>query len=264
MLGLGNSLIYAAAPEGYVNTHSMVFDGDHASGNGDYLRSQTNLQTIMRTGNFSITAWVRFTDGQRNPPQAIMGAVSDSGNFFEFINAKASGKLGFGIKANNDQSSTLSDSAVFVNGQTDWHHVAVTVATAAGDSSEPAVLLYVDGSAVPSTTNPVIIRENLEQLDMSSQPEFGVGARIDAGGPVTNLGGEIDELTVFSTPLAAAAISDVYAATDLAAPGAIHPAALAKLEGWWKFDNTLGNSQDPGGSDMIIVNNAAFSTHVHS
>ena len=265
MLGLGNSLTYAAAPGGYVNTHSMVFDGDHSGGGGgDYLRSAINLQTIMRTGNFSITAWVRFTDGRRNPPQTIMGARSDSGNWFNFINSKISGKLGFSIKANSDQCDTFSDSAVFVDGQTDWHHVAVTVQTAGLSSSESVITLYVDGDAVPSTTNPAITRANLELLDMSSQTEFGVGAFIAAGTPSDNLGGEIDELTVFSTNLSPPQIDQMYAATDLEEEFASNASLLSRFDGWWKFDNTLGNSRDPGGNDMIIVNNAAFSTDVHS
>ena len=256
MLGLSN----ACSSSSYIpfsTTKSILLNGTD-----EYLDTGATFQSTWR-GDFSISMWVRPTDGTPDSTVHLFG-IYESPNVDEmYLELSTDGKLKFYFEANNDSVNVEIDAAVFSDGlPTFWKHIVVVCAS---DESTPAnnsvFTIYVDGIIPDQTTTNHVTGTN-QQLFATSDNLF-IGARNNDGTAEDFLSGGIDEFAIWSRTLSAAAIGDLYNdknPTDLKTtePGYL-AADINSLVSWYRmgdgaFDNisVVHDQVNPGfGSDLV-------------
>ncbi|MCX6926600.1 MAG: immunoglobulin domain-containing protein, partial [Verrucomicrobia bacterium] len=175
---LGNST-YGAGRVG----QAFVFGG--ANGDGVTLGNPAGLQLQ----NLTIEAWIKRSSASQisTGPEAAGALLAYGSGGYTFA-VQANGSLSFGKAYFSEVKSVAG-----LISDTNWHYVAV-------DKSGSTVVFYADGIAYPAAAYS-------ESFTFTTTAAIGM-----VGNAVYGFWGSIDELAVYSRPLAAAELQAIYAA----------------------------------------------------
>ena len=123
---------------GLPNNYSLDFDGTN-----DYVATSSFESTFQDSFTFSI--WLKPADGQRY--QNFIGTRSGNDEWECLI--QTDGKIRFDYIVDSNGDPWISDSAVFSDGQEDWHHVVGIVDKSVGSYGQ----MYIYVNSVLLTAN---------------------------------------------------------------------------------------------------------------
>ena len=184
--------------------------------------------SLVIAPRFSVVAWVKTTAGGR--------VVAQDGG--------GTRRLQHGVQSSKfhvyDGYTAVSSSASVDDGS--WHMLASTV----GDSSTPALKLYVDGSPDGSVAT-VILSTTPAQTTVISDSGWG---EYDFRGTTSNI-------AIFASELSAAQISTLYATRTGGYDAAV--AALSPVA-YWKLDAADLTADSGGSAHTLTLHGTAYST----
>ena len=239
----------------FSSTKSILLDGSN-----ELIDVNDTFKTTFND-SFSISAWVKVTDGNPTATKYICGSSNSSSEDEVFIRISTAGLLGFVVKSNNDTGLCETDAAVFTDGANDWKHIACTATK--GGSGNTAFAIYVNGSAVASTTDFQLTVANHGNFD--TDINFSIGALNNNDTRQGHFAGAIDEFGLWSSVLSANAVSALYnngKPTELSSPITDAYTAQADLVAWYRMgDGYLDDagSNTSGGSRAVIPNQVGAS-----
>jgi len=206
----------------------------------DKIASAETFQTTFRN-SFSISALVRFEDGQPSAKQTIFG-LYDGTSGIEAVQLLllTDGTLRF-IFTIDSNSATFTSSAVFGDGDTGWNHIV-----AVADESSDTIGVYLNGNSLGTTSTSSHVWTDYT----SSQPPW-IGARNLNGGWNEGMQGSIQNLKVWNRYLSATEVKDDYSGASV--PFKYKGANQTNIS---SFDFTSGWSASSGAS---VVDSNSFS-----
>ena len=247
-LGIGNIIEtsdYAVEAIGYdTNTHSLNLDGD-----GDYLNTQTTLQTQLR-GSFTVMGWFKLDDGRPSNTKYFFGA--NKTNNYISLNLGTTGALAVSHNSNSDQALYITGS-LFADGAADWTHLAIVVTKNSGSNTSYTV--YKDGIPKGGTLYFSVSEANHNAY--TSDTEFAFGTIGNPSVSTYGTDGLVDECAFFDDALSSGEILAIYNSgvpTDIT--GHDH------LYLYYKLNNSV--TDEVGNSNGALVGDAAYSTTVPS
>ena len=206
----------------------MIFDGSN-----DYVNTGSTFQSTFRD-SFTISAWVKFNDGNPSGSTAIVGNRNSSGEDVCIFAIDTSGKLYVQYKSDNDNKYATSNSAVFSNGATQWTHCVAVV-----NNSTSQIYLYVNGSVITlDGTNDGDI-SSITMGDFTIVDNLYIGARNENGTANMLLDGIINEVAIWDTNLDADAVAQLYnsGVPLLPTSDSGNYDNSDDLQGYWRNDN---------------------------
>ena len=261
-LRLGKSLSRSAdfaQRVSFINSKSISLNGTN-----QYVDTNYDTDAGIQ-GSFTISQWVKPTDGQPSGSSDIIFGVFQSFSPTKLgptIQVLTSGKLSFSFMVGSDTHTETTDAVVFADGAaSSWTHVAF-VWTRVGDSDAGTAVFYINGSAVASTAtlgNGGITGTEQDSISFVSSTFF-IGA-FAFPFPSNHFPGLIDEVAFFREALSAAGISEIYNSgvpTDLTLGGSDFSAT--NLELYYRLEDDVTDTT--GTSDGTAVNSPTFSTDV--
>ena len=231
---------------GFSNTYSVDFDGTD-----EYVETGEKFDFIQTTGNFTISAWIKFTaHTSTSNIQSILGTTytSSQKGFYLFYDNRSSNKT---LRVSLPWGSTASINVN--NGITDnnWHHLVVTGASGGN------ITLYKDGSQIGTASAP-------STTSTSGLFSMKIGTVIISGAATNSLNGKVDEVSMFNSTLSSSDITSIY---NSGVPNDI--SSLSPVS-WWRMgdnDNGTGTTvtdQGSGGNNGTLTNGPTFSTDIPS
>ena len=231
------------------NTKSLDINGT-----SQYLNTNYNSDDLMDGASFSVSAWIKLDDGRDSGYDTILGAEKTNHSTFYIANSSA-GKLVLYFQTGGSGTGALSsyqtDAAVFPNGATDWFHVVSTVEYVGGGNTVSKI--YVDGSEVAGTYLAGLRVTSASHAAWDSGDlDIFVGANNDDGSVADELGGLIDEVSVFTTALSSTEVLNIYnSGTPTNLVG--HPG----LQLYYRFEDNANDST--GTSNGTLVDSPTYS-----
>jgi hypothetical protein len=170
----------------------------------DKIASTETFQTTFRN-SFSISALVRFEDGQPSAKQTIFG-LYDGTSGVESVQLLllTNGTLRF-IFTIDSNSATFTSSAVFGDGDTGWNHIV-----AVADESSDTIGIYLNGNSLGTTSTSSHVWTDYT----SSQPPW-IGARNLNGGWNEGMQGSIQNVKVWNKYLTATEVKEMYSGASV-------------------------------------------------
>lgn len=167
----------------------LDFDGD-----GDYVSFS---EAILLGTPITISVWVNVTSVPLWTTRSLFSiSDTDSSNYYIQVAVSRSGGDEIYFKAEfRDTSSGVATSSATSTGA--WYHVVGVFPNAISRS------IYVDGAVTVDNT----VRYGVG----SNQDSSAIGGRLDSGGLVGSLDGQIDDVMIFDRALSAAEIRSLYA-----------------------------------------------------
>ena len=240
-LGLSSGLAYGGfvPSASYANVYSVSFGGDD-----EYLDLGAS-NNIITSNVFSISMWFKIGDTASSAERIFVSNRDGGATNLRFV-VETNGTLNIGYKNSGGSFQfTTSPSAVDDN---NWHNVVFT-------TTASAQVLYIDGSAVTTTTNGF-------QNGASSTVVTTIAAHVQSN-IYANM--KADEVATFAgTVLSASDVTGIY-------NGGV-PSDISSLNptGWWRMGENDGGTgttvtdQGSGGNNGTLVNGAEFSSDVPS
>tara|TARA_Y100000310_G_scaffold118131_1_gene116903 strand:+ start:6728 stop:10192 length:3465 start_codon:yes stop_codon:yes gene_type:complete len=156
-----------------------------------------SFQSTFRS-SFSIALWVKPEDGQPSATQIFCGSENSTDQDTVYVGITTAGNTVFKYQSDNDEAAGISDSAVFSNGQNDWHHVVCTA------DSGGNLVTYVNGVVVDTTAHSCTF------ADWTSSDEFYLGAHDQNGSAANRFTGQIRDFKLFPSALEAGDVRKLY------------------------------------------------------
>ena len=174
-------------------------------GANDYVNTGSPFQSTFRD-SFSVSAWIKPTDGIPSAESAIFAVRGSGGRFY--IRVLSDGRFSSYIHDGTSSKATLPNSVTFSDGQEDWHHVCAVI-----NNSTNLVLLYVDGveQALQSGTYSGDI-SSLTLSNFTSTDNIYIGARNNQGSADRFFNGDIGQIALWSKALSSTEVSAIYTA----------------------------------------------------
>ena len=258
MLGLGISSFLETADfasrgeETFANTKSIRFDGTN-----DYVDTNYASNTLFRT-SFSLSFWMRPTDGQPSAAGGIMGVETGANvhNVLAYLNTN--GTIGFSHAAGSAINYSITNSAVFTDGvQSDFKHIVITEENVS--SGNAATKIYVNGVdtafSVLGGGAFVIPQAKFESIDFGGL-ELNLGAINDDGTQDSFYDGMLDEVAIFNKKLSSSEVTAIY---NSGTPK--DESSHDSLFMYYRFED---NVNDTAGTSNGTNNGAVFGTSVPS
>jgi RHS repeat-associated protein len=211
---------------------AVSLDGNTGEIDTDYVQPPVSA--------YSVEAWIKTTDGGTR--KAIVNDRGSGGGGQSLTLQLSGGKPYFELESNFLEVGVIGPTAIN-DGQP--HHLVGTWSGAAGSAVTPSQFtLYVDGSAVPTTT--VVNGSATAPVAGSGGTKIG---RHDAWG--TNLAGTVDEVAIYQTALTATQVQAHHTAGANYQTTILqdHPSAYYRLD-----DGTVGTNAGP----TAIEHNTAY------
>ena len=214
----------------FTNTRSLDLDGQN-----DY--AQTNsLSALQGASSCTVMCWVRFDQTAYLEAMAFQWVNPNYLYLLRWFN----GQFQFYIRSSSNTSHNVSHTLAATTNT--WFHVA-------GVKDGTTLRLYINGSQVATTTGvPATMKNNSTGPDRIS----GYGSHY--------LGGQVDEVALWTTALSASDISTIYNSGN----GAIDLASYNPVS-WWRMEEGTGQSVADSGSGnrpLSLYNGATFSTEI--
>ena len=222
---------------------SIDFDGSN-----DYISIQDNNDYTFGDGSsdsaFSISAWINMDDATNFT--ILNKGVYNTDAEWNF-RTNASDKL---IVALYDESvsstheSLVSDSAITAY-EGSWIHVAATYDGTGGTSANSGLTLYLNGSALASSTADAGTYVAMENL----------GGDVYIGKMSSNYAnGKITDVAIWNAELSATDISDIYNSgepADLTLAASYDTDRTSNLKGYWRMGNGTLDDNNIAGNGLI-------------
>lgn len=188
---------------------ALDFDGSQAeAGTDEYIDTGNSFQSVLQ-GSFSISMWVKPSDGQ---PASTKCFIGSDNNIFEdlvLINLTTTGDIGFYYCSNEDSTGVVTFNSCFTNGQQGWHNITVVADSTIGGIG--GLEIYFDGQKQTrdafwdGDTSSVVFADFITPLDIY------IGAEnTTAGTPGNFLIGLIDNVMFFNVALSADEVKRIY------------------------------------------------------
>jgi hypothetical protein len=177
------------------------FDMDGAN---DYIDVSATLETLFE-GSFSIALWVDLIDGQPGSAAGLFGGNDTDYSERMSIYVGGTGNIFFEYYANSN-GATAQSSNQLPNGATGWQHiVCVADSTIAGDYG---LRIYLNGSEV--SYSQVANTSGITFGDYAAGFNPFINALSNADTPSAFVGGDFDEIAVWSKALNSSEVTALY------------------------------------------------------
>ena len=175
----------------------LYFDGTHS-----YVDTGSTFQSTFQS-SFSFSVWVKPDDGLPAASEYFGGTDSAGVVYFSL---GSNGVPLFSYSAGGNSVNATTASALFSNGQEDWHHMVFV-----GDSTISAsggLKIYFDGTrpAAGLTGN----TSSVTFSDYTSTRNLYIGAEHTAAGANSPLAGLIDNVVIYNRALTANEVHQLY------------------------------------------------------
>jgi len=210
----------------FVGTGSTSFDGSN-----DYVDTNSTFQSTFQ-GSFTISAWIKPTDGNPSGDEIYIGTNNADDTDAMYLYVRDGGELGFYYKTNNNSDLTLTNSALFTDGQQDWCHVCAVV-----DDTLNQVSLYFNGVSQTlsvSYDGDISSITNSDFQSSGTTPNLFIGAYSDNGTSSMEYKGSIKNVSIWSRCLTATEIQNVMYRSYAEVSGRLADGLVS----WWALDAT--------------------------
>jgi len=226
-LTYNNDGIYSSYPS---NSYSAFFDATN-----DTIDTGDKFDFIQNTCNFSIVAWVKFTDHTSTTAiQSILGTTytSSQKGFYLFYDNRVGNNniLKVSFPAGTTASINVDDGITDDN----WHHLVVTCV--AGGTLK----LYKDGTVIGSTSAP-------STTTTTAFYTMKLGSALISGNNTNGLFGHMDEVGIFNRELTSFEIDNIRGTSKTFPP----------ISSLYRFEN---NADDETGTNNGTNTGATFVT----
>lgn len=182
----------------------LNFDGTHS-----YVDTGSTFQSTFRN-SFSISVWVKPTDGQPAASGYIFGATRGAELECVWIVIGNTGNLTFQYTTNSNRARLYGDAAaaVFSDGQETWHHIVMVV-----DSTIRAVggvVGYFDSRRMTIGALSKGDTASVVSAEYTSTANPGLGAELVDGVPTNEYNGLIDNVIIYKRALTANEVHQLY------------------------------------------------------
>lgn len=186
------------------------------------------------TGDFTACAWIYLSATPSGTKTILKNGRTGLGNGGWNFSITSASKLNL-----SDPGGVWGGTATTALSNTTWYHVAFI---RSGSSTQMYINAVADGSAVSGTFN--------------SPESFTTVGCIwnDSSNTFTNIfNGYIDDARIYTRALTLAELTLIYQRDVINYP------STSNLLGWWKFDESSGDSADSSGnSNTMTVTNATY------
>jgi len=162
--------------------------------NGSSAHVAVSDFTWAATGDFSISAWFKYSDDDRN--DGIFTQAPDRPNTIQFYKDSLD-RIIFSATISNSSIINLKTDINATPNTNQWHHVAVSVDRSSASDS----VIYIDGVAATMSTQ--TISDTTTSLDIGTNINVGIAG-------ATFLKGRIKEVTFYDKALHVKEVSMIY------------------------------------------------------
>lgn len=216
----------------FTNTRSLDLDGAN-----DY--AQTNsLSALQGASSCTVMCWVRFD--QTAFLEGMVFAWNVPSGSYCYLLRWYNGQFQFLIRTSSN--NTVNVAYTLAATTNTWFHVT-------GVKDGTTLRLYINGSQVATTTG---VSNTMKSNTVGPDRISGYGSHY--------LGGQVDEVALWTTALSASDISTIYNSGN----GAIDLAPYNPVS-WWRMEEGSGQSVADSGSGnrpLSLYNGATFSTEI--
>jgi|TARA_R100000479_G_scaffold102462_1_gene51088 hypothetical protein len=208
----------------------FLLDGSTSfDGSNDYIDTGSTFQSTFRD-SFTISAWVKFDDGNPSGQTAIVGNRNSSGEDACIFAIDTGGKLYAQYKSDGDNKYAISNSAIFSNGATQWTHCMAVV-----DNSASQIYLYVNGSVITLDGTSDGDISSITMGDFTIVDNLYIGARNENGTANMLLDGSLANVGIWNRALSASEIESIYWRGSYSE---LQNTELTNLVSWYDLDST--------------------------
>ncbi len=209
----------------------------------------------LGAGDFTITAWVKFTADFPGSGDVEIFLNYAGINYYSLMIEADGERAAVGFRDGNSNHIRLVGTTSLNDGQ--WHFLT-------GLRNGTTGLIYVDGILEGSTTNPA-----MGSINTGTCLYARIGAAHSGPGhctsPSSNLSephfnGLIDELDLYNRPLSAAEVAAIYNAGSTGKCTNLPPVCVnppSGLVSWWRSENDANDFTS--GNNGTLINGATFS-----
>ena len=190
--GYQNALVRSNKP--------MIFDGSN-----DYVDTGNSFNTTF-IDSFTISAWLKPSDGQPSSAQTIMGTAKyDTYSGYLFFRLEVGGQLRVIHGTHSGKEFNKTSSVVFSDGENSWKH-CVLIFTKASDTTG-TMKIYANGVEVLNDSSP---GTGWNLANYTNTYNLFIGARNQTGTANQFYSGLINEVAIWDKTLTANEISAIY------------------------------------------------------
>lgn len=160
-----------ASGDPVIGANYTTFDGD------DTFTIPSSFNSTF-VGDFTISCWVKPTDGQPKYAQYFFGDYIDASGK-QYFTCRPDGTIKYSLQGNSDFEYITTDSAVFPDGTTSWTHFTIT-----GNQAITELKMYTNGTLEPTTTGSSITSANWALYNSTTNQTF-LGEHNDTHGAYT-------------------------------------------------------------------------------
>lgn len=202
-----------------ISDGAAYFDGSN-----DYVDLGTNFESTLLNSDFSVSVWVKATDGNPSSAEYFIGTKDGNDNFW--LRVETDGDVQFYYKEGTTESNLIA-SGYFANGASDWVNLVFTL-------SNSAQKIYANGVVIASGT----VSLDSSGFAQDTNRNLVIGGRNNAGTIDGFFNGYICNVGVWSTVLTQSQIKSIMNKryTDLTS------SETTNLVSWWSLDSTARDS----------------------
>ena len=171
--------------------YSLSFDGST-----DYISCEENFESKVFNAPFSMSLWLKATDGRPSASEYIVGTKSGEDNIWARI--ETDGDIQLYYKEGTTESN-LTASAYFADGASDWVHLVFTI-------SDSAQVIYANGVAIASGTTSL----DTSGFAQDTNRDCVIAARNNQGTIDGHFAGNISDFSFYNIALSANQIKNIY------------------------------------------------------
>ena len=177
------------------------------NGSDQYVDTSSSFQTTLR-GGFTISFWIKPTDGQPAAAQTIMGSTNAAAEDRLNIQIKPEGKPLIAYESSNNVARAMTNAVVLSNGQESWHQIVFVADNTTGGVG--GLKVYFDGSEQTLDATYNGDTSGVTFADWTSADEIFISAYDNNGTPGSHFDGIIDEVRISSNTRTADWITTSY------------------------------------------------------
>ena len=236
MLGLGHSVSgdSVGLVEIFSNNFSMEFDGA-----GDYIDLDARA-SMIDPAKGTISAWVKLNETETTGQ--IVSCRRDAQNLIQLFYHNGTSELRATHKGNNTSEYANVDASETIEASGNWHHVAMTWDTSAGN-----VIIYQDG-------NPKDTTSGIQNFSGDPPNKLDIGK--SSGGDTGYHDGMIDEVAIFTE------VVDIPTLWNGGSPKDVEFSNLDGLVAYYRFEEgsgSIANDESGNGNFGTLSGDAGYS-----
>ena len=207
--------------------------------------TKSNFESTLFNSDFSISMWVKPTDGQPSSAEYLLGTKSGSEDNV-WIRINSDGSIQFYYIAHTGNESICLSDAYFSDGQSEWVQIICTLTN--GEQK-----IFVNGSMIKRTANSI----DASTFDQATDVNLFLGARNNEGTRDGFFEGGISDVAFYTTALTSTQAKAIYNGRE--AYNHKEGVASNNLLSWYRMGdgsidsfNLIGDEVNPTiGSDLV-------------